>query len=214
MKTFATIALLVVALAPSANAAALDAETNPLGKVIELMDSLTAKITADGEAEAKAYHEYMEWCDDETKNLGFEIKTLTSQKEKLEATIQKATADIEEGETKIADLAAGIATAEEELANATLIRKKENEEFLAAEKELVDSIDVLDRAIAILEREMAKNPALVQVDNTNLQRLVQSVSAVIDAAALAGNDRKTLIALVQSKQEPEAEGEEEAEDDE
>merc|ERR1719267_428202 len=158
----------------------------------------------------------MEWCDDETKNLGFEIKTLTSQKEKLEATIQKATAAIESGGTKIADLAAGIATAEEELANATLIRKKENEEFMAAEKELVDSIDVLDRAIAILEREMAKNPALMQVDNTNLQRLVQSVSAVIDAAALAGNDRKKLIALVQAKQEPEAAGgeEEEAEDDE
>merc|ERR1719316_2096011 len=204
----ATLALLAVALAPGANAALLDAETNPLAKVIELMDSLTAKITADGEAEAKAYHEYMEWCDDETKSLGFEIKTLTSKKEKLEAIIAKATAAIEEGGTKIADLAAGIATAEEELANATLIRNKENEEFMAAEKELVDSIDVLDRAIAILEREMAKNPALVQVDNTNLQRLVQSVSAVIDAAALAGNDRKKLIALVQSKQEPEAEGEE------
>merc|ERR1719316_166535 len=197
----ATLALLAVALAPGANAALLDAETNPLAKVIELMDSLAAKITADGEAEAKAYHEYMEWCDDETKNLGFEIKTLTSQKEKLEATIQKATADIEEGETKIADLAAAIATAEEELANATLIRKKENEDFIAAEKELVDSIDVLDRAIAILEREMAKNPALVQVDTTNVKVLVHSMTAVINAAAsFSSMDQKKLLALVQSRE--------------
>merc|ERR1719160_704419 len=101
MKTFATIALLVVALAPSATAAALDAETNPLGKVIELMDSLTAKITADGEAEAKAYHEYMEWCDDETKNLGFEIKTLTTKKERLEASIGELSSDIEVSSSKI-----------------------------------------------------------------------------------------------------------------
>jgi hypothetical protein len=31
--------------------------SNPLGKVIELMDSLTAKITAEGDAEAKAFKE-------------------------------------------------------------------------------------------------------------------------------------------------------------
>merc|ERR550537_1997956 len=92
----ATLALLAAALAPGAGAAAVDAETNPLSKVIELMDSLAAKITNDGEVEAKAYREYMEWCDDETKNLGFEIKTATAKKEKLEATIEKATADIEE----------------------------------------------------------------------------------------------------------------------
>merc|ERR1719326_2613529 len=177
------------------------------------MDSLTAKITADGEAEAKAFREYMEWCDDETKSLGFEIKTLTAKKEKLEATIEKATADIEAGETKIEELAAAIATAEGELKNATLIRDKENGDFLAAEAELVDSIDVLDRAIAILEREMAKHPALMQVDTTNVQRLIQSVSAVIDAAGFAGSDRKKLVALVQSRQEPEDEGDAEADEE-
>ena len=30
-------------------------DSNPLGKVMELMDSLTAKVTAEGEAEAKAF---------------------------------------------------------------------------------------------------------------------------------------------------------------
>merc|ERR1719498_1442479 len=192
------------------------ADTNPLTKVIELLDGLAAKITKEGEAEQKAYEEYIEWCDDFTKEKGFEIKSLTAKKEKLGATIAKCTSDGEEASVKIDELAKSIATSEAELKNATLIRDKEKAEFDAGEKELVDSIDVLDRAIAILEREMAKNPALMQVDNTNLQRLVQSVSAVIDAAALAGNDRKKLIALVQAKQEPEAaEGEEEeAEDDE
>merc|ERR1719498_381997 len=197
------LALLAATLGPGAGASALGEGTNPLGKVIELMDSLAAKITKDGEDEAKAYNEYMEWCDDETKSLGFEIKTATAKKEKLEATIEKATAAIEEGSTNIAELAAGIATAEGELKNATLIRDKEHADFSAAEAELVDGIDVLDRAIAILEREMAKNPALVQIDTTNVQRLIQSMGAVIDAAAFAGSDRKKLLALVQSKQEPE-----------
>merc|ERR1719160_249525 len=76
--------------------------------------------------------------------------------------------------------------------------------------ELVDSIDVLDRAIAILEREMAKNPALVQVDATNVKVLVRSMTAVINAAAsFSSMDQKKLLALVQS-QEPESSGDEAA----
>ena len=66
--------------------------------------------------------------------------------------------------------------------------------------ELVDAIDDLDRAIAILEREMAKNPALVQVDTTSVKALLQSTSAVINAAAsFPITDQKKLLALVQSR---------------
>merc|ERR1719327_807677 len=164
------------------------ADTNPLAKVIELLDGLAAKITKEGEAEQKAYEEYIEWC-------------LTAKKEKLEATISKCASDIEGCDTKIEELVADIATGEAELKNATLIREKEKADFDAGEAELVDSIDVLDRAIAILEREMAKNPALVQVDATNVKVLMQSMSAVINAAAsFSSMDQKKLLALVQSRE--------------
>merc|ERR1719395_475596 len=176
------------------------ADTNPLAKVIELLDGLAAKITKEGEAEQKAYEEYIEWCDDFTKEKAFEIKSLTAKKEKLEATISKCASDIEGCDTKIEELVADIATGEAELKNATLIREKEKADFDAGEAELVDSIDVLDRAIAILEREMAKNPALVQVDATNVKVLMQSMSAVINAAAsFSSMDQKKLLALVQSR---------------
>merc|ERR1719281_1110403 len=176
-------------------------DTNPLAKVIELLDGLAAKITKEGEAEQKAYQEYIEWCDDFTKEKSFDIKSLTAKKEKLEATISKCTSDIEGCDTKIEELVADIATGEAELKNATLIREKEKADFDAGEAELMDSIDVLDRAIAILEREMAKNPALVQVDTTNVKVLVHSMSAVINAAAsFSSTDQKKLLALVQSKE--------------
>merc|ERR1719163_2191421 len=77
------------------------AETNPLGKVIELMDSLKAKIVKEGEAEAKAYKDFVEWCDDAAANKGFEIKTATSKKAKLEAAIGKAASDAEASAAKI-----------------------------------------------------------------------------------------------------------------
>merc|ERR1719428_1728125 len=68
--------------------------SSPLSKVLDLMSELTAKITKEGEAEAKAYTEYFDWCDDMSKNAGFEIKTAEAKKEKLEALIGQLTSSI------------------------------------------------------------------------------------------------------------------------
>jgi chromosome segregation ATPase len=179
-------------------------ESNPLGKVIELMDDCTAKIKADGEAEAKAYKEYFEWCDDVAKNTNFEIKTAAAKKEKLESSIEKGTSDIEVATSKIEDLAGSIAEDEEELKSATAVREKEAADFAKAEAELVDAVDTLDRAIGIIEREMAKNPAaFAQIDTSNMQKMLNGISAVIDAASFTTEDRTKLVALVQSSSEDE-----------
>jgi len=174
---------------------------NPLAAVLELMDECAAKVTADGEAEAKAYAEYVEWCDDVAKNAQFEIKTAQAGKDKLEAKIGQLTADIEVATTKIEDLTGSIATAESELKSATSIRGKEAADFGVAEGELVDAVDTLGRAIGILERESAKNPAAFnQIDTTNMNSLTQALSSVIEAASFTTSDSKKLTALVQSRQ--------------
>merc|ERR1740123_2099291 len=133
-------------------------QANPLSQVISLLDQLTAKITKEGEAEAKAYKDFFEWCDEFSRNKQFEIKTATAQKEKLEAEIAEQTGNAQAAAAKIEDLAANIAKDQKELEDATVIRKKEAGEFAADEAELSDTIDTLARAISILEREMAKNP--------------------------------------------------------
>jgi len=180
-------------------------KANPLGKVLELLDSLATKITAEGEAEAKAYKEYFDWCEDVTRNKKNEIKTAKALIEKLEGTIQKAASDIEGSASKIDELAASIASGESDLKDATLIREKEAADFAASETELVDVIDTLDRAIRILDREMQKNPAaLMQVDTSSLTSLMSSLSVVIDAASFTTSDKQKLVALVQSQQGSEA----------
>jgi len=174
-------------------------ETNPLAKVLELMDDCTAKITADGEAESKAFKEYFEWCDDTAKNTQFEIKTATARQEKLESSISKGASDIEVATSKIEDLAGSIAEDEGELKGATAVREKEAAVFAKAEAELVDAVDTLDRAVGILEREAAKNPAaFAQIDTSNMQKMLNGLSTVIDAAAFSVSDRSKLVALVQS----------------
>jgi len=177
-------------------------QSNPLGKVFELMSALEAKVTAEGEAEAKAFKEFFEWCDTSSQNLNNEIKTGKKSQAKLTAKIDELGSDIEVAESKIEDLAEAISTNEAELKQATGIREKEAADFAAAEKELMDTVDTLDRAVSIISSEMNKNSAaLAQIDMSSMASLVQSLTAVVDAAGFNGQDQHKLVALVQAQQE-------------
>merc|ERR1719258_771442 len=190
--------LLALAVVGAANAE----ESNPLGKVFELMSALEAKIVKEGEAEAKAFKEFFEWCDSASRNLNNEIKTAQKSKEKLQAKIGELTSDIDVSDSKIEELSGAIATNDGELQDATGIRNKEHADFLASEKELVETVDTLDRAISIISTEMAKNPAaLAQIDSTNMNSLVNGLGAVVDAAGFTNTDTQKLVALVQAQQE-------------
>ncbi|CAK0847002.1 unnamed protein product, partial [Prorocentrum cordatum] len=197
----------LVALAAALFGARPAASSNPLGKVIELMDSLTAKITAEGEAEAKAYIEFTSWCDDAARNKKFEIKTATTQKGKLEAAIAKHASDISGSDAKIEELGASIAKDSADLKDATVIREKEAGEFSTNEAELEEAIDTLGRAIAVIEREMAKNPAaFAQMDVSTVDNLVKAMSSLVEAAAFSSADKQKLMALVQREPNTESEG--------
>merc|ERR1719296_312100 len=160
----AVFGMLLAFAAAEEPAAASAANANPLAKVIQLMDDLFAKIVKQGEEADLAYREYKNWCDDAASDKRFEIKTLTAQKGKLDASIGKLTSDISECDSNIDALVKSIATATKELKDATEIREKEAGEFAKDEAELMDTIDTLSRASAIIAKEMKKNPAFAQVD--------------------------------------------------
>merc|ERR1740138_919339 len=192
------VLLMILSLAAVSSTAA---QENPLGKTIQLLDTLTAKIVAEGEAEAKAYHDYFEWCDDASKNYGFEIETATTSKEKLEALISKSTDDSEASAGKIEELAASIAKADGEVKDASLIRDKEATEFAAEEAELESILSALTRAISIIEKEMAKNPAaFAQMDASSMDGLVKSLSALVEAASMSTADKSKLLSFAQAQQ--------------
>jgi len=196
MKVIALVLLLVATPAVVAD------ESNPLGKVFELMSALQTKIVKEGEAEAKAFKEFFEWCDSSSQNLNNDIKTGNANQEKLTAKIGEHTSAIAAGTSKIEELSSAISTNEAELNDAQSIRSKEASDFAASEKELVATVDTLDRAISIISTEMAKNPAaLAQIDHSSMASLLQSLGAVVDAAGFSSADHQKLTALVQSQGE-------------
>eukprot|EP00419_Tripos_fusus_P023823 CAMPEP_0172706318 /NCGR_PEP_ID=MMETSP1074-20121228/45915_1 /TAXON_ID=2916 /ORGANISM="Ceratium fusus, Strain PA161109" /LENGTH=705 /DNA_ID=CAMNT_0013528867 /DNA_START=58 /DNA_END=2175 /DNA_ORIENTATION=- len=180
---------------------ASDVQANPLSKVLELMADLSAKIKKEGDVADTAYGEYFSWCDDRAKTAGAEIKTATSKQEKLEATIQELTSDVNVAISKVEKLAAAIAADNAELAKATTIRKKELAEFQANEAELMDVVATCEQAIKILKKEMQKKPAaFAQLDTSSSMKLAQTLGTMVEAAGFAGADRDKLLALVQSQQ--------------
>merc|ERR1711957_503991 len=76
----------------------------------------------------------------------------------------------------------------------------------ASEKELMDALSALSRAVGILEKEMAKNPAaFAQLPMTSLEGTLHALSVVLDAAAFPSIDQKKLVALAQTQQSDEDE---------
>merc|ERR1719191_2232511 len=134
-----------VLLALLVSAPAMAVQDNPLSTVFDLMASLEAKIIKEGEAEAKAYKEYYEWCDEASQNLNNEIKTDKTSIEKLNAKIGELSSDIDVSDSKIGELANSISSNEAELKAATEIREKEAADFAVSEKELVDTVDTPER---------------------------------------------------------------------
>jgi len=186
-----TLCLCVLVLSASA------ADTNPIQKVIQMLSDLQAKIIKEGTEASKVYDEFAEWCEDRSKDLGFAIKTGKGEVAALKATIEQEATKIGSLDAEIEELAAGIAVDEKDLAAAREIREKEAADFAAEEKDLMETIDVLHRAITILEREMAKSKGLTLMQLKGAGSMVEALKVVVQASAFSAADTARLTALVQ-----------------
>jgi len=170
---------------------------SPVQKVIQLLDELKGKVEADLAAEETAMAEYTSWCDEESNSKEDAITSSKRTIDDLSATIEDAKGTIATLTSTVEDLTSKISASEADLADATKIRNKENADFLAAEKELVDTVDGLDRAVMVLKRNMA----LVQAGSLpkkELSLLATSLSKIIEASWVNEHDRKVVRSLLQT----------------
>jgi len=169
--------------------------------VMKMLQDMQAKIDKDTIAEARAYNEFYEWCNEVTGEKLHSIKLNTERKEKLKAAIEKYFAEVEQSGEAISDEAKAIAQAIAEGKNAKDLREKQHADFLAAEKDLVESIDMLSRAVTVLQKEMQSgSAAFAQISKAKFADVMQIFSTLSDAAAFPTSDRQKLLALVQSQQ--------------
>jgi len=175
--------------------------SSPIAKVIEMISDLQTKIIGEGQESQKVYEEFAEWCEDRSKQLGFEIKTGKATSAELNALIDDETSNMAKQTAKIESLADAITTNEADLKAATGIRAKENADFTAADKELVGIVDMLGRAHGVIEREMG-GASMLQLKNAG--SIAEALSVMVSASAISSADASKLTALVQSSSSDEA----------
>ena len=176
---------------------AIAAAVSPVQKVIQLLDDLKGKVSADLDREAGLMEEYTTWCDEEANSKSDAITSSKRTIGDLSATIEDSNGQIATLTSTIEDVTGTISTTEGELSEATSLRNKEKADFAAAEKELVDTVDSLSRATSVLKR----NLGLLQSGRAQkeLGLLASSLSKVVEASWVNDQQRSVLQSLIQSQ---------------
>jgi len=171
-------------------------QVSPVQKVIQLLDELKGKVEADLAAEEKLMEEYTSWCDEEANEKEDAITSSKRTIEDLEATIEDAKASVVTLTSDIDELTTKISSSEKELSDAKGLRNEEHGVFLASEKELVETVDGLDRAITVLK----KNLSLLQAGNyaNVLGTVASSLKKVVEASWVNSHQKQVLRSLLQA----------------
>jgi chromosome segregation ATPase len=178
---------------------ALAVKVSPVQKVIQLLDELKGKVEADLAAEEKMMEEYTSWCDEEANEKEDAITSSKRTIGDLEATIEDAEASIQSLTASIDELTSKISSSETELAEASGIREKEHAVFVASEKELVETVDSLERAIMVLK----KNLGFMQTGRSAhvLEAMASGLKKVVEASWVNAHQKSVLQSLLQTKSE-------------
>jgi len=108
-------------------------------------------------------------------------------------------------EDEIATLGTDVASKQKQLYEATELRKKEKADFDAAEKELMTSIDQLDRAVTIIKREISTITGFAQGaagaktrKQKEVEIAVKVLSKIIDSAHIRTGTKRQIEGLLQT----------------
>jgi len=178
MKGFFVLALLV------APAFAEKAEVTPVQKVIQLMEGMLEKGKKEKHEEQVQFAAYKQFCDDTSIEKTRAIKEADETIEVLKADIQKYTAKAAKLTKEIAELDEDISVWAGDMKAATNVREIEKNDYDTLHKDYSESIDALERAIAVLKKQAhdRKQASLLQVSSlTQLSLIPADAKRAIDA---------------------------------
>jgi len=150
MNTFTIVLMLGLVSVQGSNV-----QANPIRKVVNMLQAMEKKVTAEGAKEQALFDKYMCYC----KNSGGDLsKSIGSANTK----IPQVGSDIKEGEAKLVQLKEDLkqhqvdrSAAKAAVADATALRNKEAATYGAESSELKANIASMNGAVKALENGMA-----------------------------------------------------------
>merc|ERR1719401_73369 len=146
-------AALFLALLGGTAEARSSATVTPVQKVLELMQGMLAKGKDEKHAEQVQFAAYKQWCDDTAEEKTRAIQEANEKIDRLKADIQQYTVDAETLGKEIAGHDEDISTWTGDIKAATKVREIEKTDYDATHKDYSESIDALERAIAVLKKQ-------------------------------------------------------------
>jgi hypothetical protein len=124
--------------------------TNPVQRVVELVQNLKTKIKEDGKKEQVVYDKYACWCEKTTERTTAAIAEAKALIEDRSTYILEAKGRLGSAGAEIANFKKQIAENLEAQGAAESLRKKENTDYLKTKGALEQGISNLDKAITVL----------------------------------------------------------------
>lgn len=131
-------------------------KVTPVQKVIQLLEDMIAKGTAEKQAEEIQFVAYTQFCQVTSEAKKAAIKKSSEMIETLEADIAKYEADADDLAREIAGLDVDIDAWEGDTKSTTRVREIENKEYEKTRSSFTDSIDALNTAKADIEAQSGK----------------------------------------------------------
>jgi len=125
---------------------------SPVKRVIKLLRKMKDELVVEAENESSMYDKMVCWCETNEKEKTKAIADAEAKETDLEAEIEERAAKFGKIATEIEALKEQIAEDTETLKKATAMREKEAAGFRAEEKDMVQAITNLKRAIEVLKR--------------------------------------------------------------
>eukprot|EP00428_Durinskia_dybowskii_P016832 CAMPEP_0170221440 /NCGR_PEP_ID=MMETSP0116_2-20130129/10408_1 /TAXON_ID=400756 /ORGANISM="Durinskia baltica, Strain CSIRO CS-38" /LENGTH=634 /DNA_ID=CAMNT_0010472119 /DNA_START=1 /DNA_END=1902 /DNA_ORIENTATION=- len=152
------LAVLSLALAALSRASSVQSEVTPVQKVIELMENMLAKGKQEKHDEQVQFAAYKQFCDDTTVDKRRAIKEAEEKIEVLKADIEAHSAHAARLTKEIAGHDEDIAAWKGDSEAAAKVRAIDKANYDATHKDYSESVDALERAIAVLKKQAHDRP--------------------------------------------------------
>jgi hypothetical protein len=188
-------AVLLILAAGEGVRAAEGTSVGPIQKVLQLLDELQGKVIKEGEHSQAQYEEFVDWCGKQAIETKHAIEDVSEQIDSLEATEASASALIDQLKSEIEKLTGAISANENEHATAKALREKEHQDFIARDTDLGETVDMLTRAHAVLEKNL--NSVKTGAVQASLLKLTSTLTSVVDASFVSLDDKELVTSLIQ-----------------
>jgi len=171
----------------------LDLTERPVAKVIKLLNDMSAQLGKEAEEDAETYETMACWCETGDKQKAKEIADGQQRSSELAASIEELTSKSSQLTVDIETLEKSVEEATGALNTATAIRDKERAEFVAEEKDMIQSITSLKGAVITLSKTHGESASMLQMIQSHAKKHKDILMQALD-----DHQRHLILSLAQT----------------